>query len=162
MCTGDVGAHRRAQRNPEALSKLHWSFLTMRRKRANFEQGNEQLMTSEKNTYVSLFSCAGIGCYGFMQAGWECLATCELKPSYMAIQKANDKCASSSRYICGDISERDTKDRIFTVVNEVLSRRARRTLDIVMATPPCQGISLANHKKNIGDFERIHWWLMRL
>ena len=28
-------------------------------------------------TYVSLFSSAGIGCYGFKQAGFECIATNE-------------------------------------------------------------------------------------
>ena len=29
-------------------------------------------------TYISLFSCAGVGCYGFKRAGYECIATNEL------------------------------------------------------------------------------------
>lgn len=29
-------------------------------------------------TYVSLFSSAGIGCYGFKEAGFSCIATVEL------------------------------------------------------------------------------------
>lgn len=29
-------------------------------------------------TYVSLFSSAGIGCYGFKEAGFSCVATVEL------------------------------------------------------------------------------------
>ena len=27
-------------------------------------------------TYISLFSSAGVGCYGFKMAGFECIATC--------------------------------------------------------------------------------------
>ena len=29
-------------------------------------------------TYISLFSCAGVGCFGFKKAGFECIATNEL------------------------------------------------------------------------------------
>lgn len=29
-------------------------------------------------TYISLFSSAGVGCYGFMLEGFECIATNEL------------------------------------------------------------------------------------
>lgn len=32
-------------------------------------------------TYVSLFSSAGIGCYGFKEAGYNCIATVELLDS---------------------------------------------------------------------------------
>lgn len=32
----------------------------------------------KKLTYISLFSCAGIGCYGFKQASFDCIATSEL------------------------------------------------------------------------------------
>ncbi len=32
-------------------------------------------------SYVSLFSSAGIGCYGFKEAGYSCIATIELLDS---------------------------------------------------------------------------------
>ena len=104
-----------------------------------------------KNTYVSLFSCAGIGCYGFKKAGWECLASCELKEKYIEIQKINQKCLDPKQYICGDLSLDTTQSKVIDVVKSSLGTRK---LDVVMATPPCQGISLANHKKNQKDIER--------
>ena len=111
-------------------------------------------MSNKKSVYVSLFSCAGIGCYGFKKAGWECLATCELKESYLDIQRANHKCAQEKRYICGDLSKTETKQALYKVVNEGLDHLELPSVDVVIATPPCQGISLANHKKNQKDFAR--------
>lgn len=40
-----------------------------------------------KLTYVSLFSSAGIGCYGFKQQGFNCVLTCELIERRIQIQK---------------------------------------------------------------------------
>lgn len=33
---------------------------------------------SKPLTYISLFSSAGVGCYGFKQNGFECIATNEI------------------------------------------------------------------------------------
>ena len=38
-------------------------------------------------TYISLFSSAGIGCYGFKLEGFECVATNELIERRLNIQK---------------------------------------------------------------------------
>ena len=40
-------------------------------------------------TYISLFSSAGVGCYGFQQAGFKCIATSELIERRIAIQRFN-------------------------------------------------------------------------
>ena len=40
-------------------------------------------------TYISLFSSAGVGCYGFKENGFECIATSELIKSRIDIQKYN-------------------------------------------------------------------------
>ena len=40
-------------------------------------------------TYISLFSSAGVGCYGFKENGFECIATSELIKSRIDIQKFN-------------------------------------------------------------------------
>ena len=37
-------------------------------------------------TYISLFSCAGVGCFGFKKAGFECKATNELIVRRMNVQ----------------------------------------------------------------------------
>ena len=50
-------------------------------------------------TYVSLFSSAGVGCYGFKQENFYCIATVELLERRLKIQKYNQKCAYDSGYI---------------------------------------------------------------
>ena len=47
---------------------------------------------NKKNTYISLFSSAGIGCYGFKMEDFECIATNELIERRLNIQKYNNKC----------------------------------------------------------------------
>ena len=54
-------------------------------------------------TYISLFSSAGVGCYGFKEAGFECIATNEILEKRLNIQKINHKCKYESGYILGDI-----------------------------------------------------------
>lgn len=99
-------------------------------------------------TYVSLFSSSGVGCYGLKMAGFECVATNELIERRMAVQKANNKCKYPTGYILGDISEDDIKQKIFNEIDKWKLEEKIDSIDILVATPPCQGISLANHKKN--------------
>ena len=105
-------------------------------------------------TYISLFSSAGIGCYGFKEAGFECIATNEIIERRLAIQRSNCKCKYPSGYICGDITLDSTKQQLEEEVqlwkrNEKLSR-----VDVIVATPPCQGMSVANHKKTDKEIVR--------
>ena len=109
--------------------------------------------TSKKNsertlTYISLFSSAGIGCYGFKMAGFECIATCELLSRRLDIQKYNHKCRYESGYICGDMTLDETKAKIDTEFDMWRKKHGIKELDVLIATPPCQGMSYANHKKN--------------
>ena len=62
-------------------------------------------------TYISLFSSAGVGCYGFKQEGYQCIATCEILEKRLNIQKYNDKCILDSGYILGDLSSKEVKAR---------------------------------------------------
>lgn len=98
-------------------------------------------------SYVSLFSSAGIGCYGFKEAGYSCIATVELLERRLKIQKYNNKCMLSSGYICGDMTLLETKDKIFHELNVWKECFGVDDLDVLIATPPCQGMSVANHKK---------------
>ena len=41
----------------------------------------------KKLGYVSLFSSAGVGCYGFKQHNFECVATTEIIDRRLKIQK---------------------------------------------------------------------------
>ncbi len=111
-------------------------------------------MLNKKNTYVSLFSCAGIGCHGFTLAQWQCLATCELNPSFMQIQQANHKCLSENQYICGDLTSLEVQKKLYETVEHELNVLGDDFVDLVIASPPCQGMSLLNHKRQANDLNR--------
>lgn len=104
-------------------------------------------------TYISLFSCAGVGCYGFKKAGFECIATNELVERRLNVQKFNHKCRFESGYICDDITKDETKNRIFTEIKR-WEKLGNDKVDVLIATPPCQGMSVANHKKAQNEIVR--------
>ncbi|MBU1093547.1 MAG: DNA cytosine methyltransferase [Firmicutes bacterium] len=100
-----------------------------------------------KYTYISLFSSAGVGCYGFTKKGFDCIATNELIESRLEIQKANSKCKYNEGYIAGDITQTETKEKLFKVLANYKQLEDISDVDIIVATPPCQGMSTANYKK---------------
>lgn len=110
-------------------------------------------MINNTLTYISLFSSAGVGCYGFKQEGFECVATNEIIDRRLEIQKINKKCKFDSGYIIGDIQKQETKDKISNEINK-WKELGNDNIDVIVATPPCQGMSVANHKKNNGDLQR--------
>ena len=106
------------------------------------------------NTYISLFSGAGVGCYGFKSEGFECIATNELIERRIQIQRANKKCKYESGYICNDLSKEQTKQLLYHEIEFWKKQEKLKRVDVVIATPPCQGMSVANHKKNEADARR--------
>lgn len=58
-------------------------------------------------SYISLFSSAGVGCYGFKEVGFNCIVTNELLPRRLKIQKYNHKCKYENGYILGDITSEE-------------------------------------------------------
>lgn len=98
-------------------------------------------------TYISLFSGAGIGCFCFKQSGFECIATNELLSKRLKVQDHNDTCRYKSGYIEGDITIPDLKNRLFNEIERWKNKHKIKTPDVIIATPPCQGMSVANHKK---------------
>ena len=63
------------------------------------------------------------------------------------MQKANKKCKYDSGYILGDITETTIKQKLFDDISLWRSNECITDVDVVIATPPCQGVSVANHKK---------------
>ena len=106
-----------------------------------------------KRTYISLFSSAGIGCYGFKLNGFECVATNELLENRINIQKANHKCKYNSGYICGDITKEEIHNKLFDEIEMWKKNEGLNQIDVVFATPPCQGMSALNLKKT--DNEQV-------
>ncbi|WP_370094255.1 DNA cytosine methyltransferase [Winogradskyella sp.] len=99
-------------------------------------------------TYISLFSSAGVGCYGFKLNGFECIATNELLTKRLKIQAFNNKCKYDSGYIDGDITKQEVKQKLLNELVFWQEKHKIKTPDVLIATPPCQGMSVANHKKN--------------
>lgn len=104
-------------------------------------------------TYISLFSCAGVGCYGFKRAGFECIATNELIERRLNVQRFNHKCKFDSGYICDDITTDETKKKINDEIKR-WEKMGNDKVDVLIATPPCQGMSVANHKKADNEIVR--------
>lgn len=112
------------------------------------------MKSANKPTYISLFSSAGIGCYGFKLEGFECVATNELIARRLEIQRYNKKCKYESGYICGDITEDATKNALYDQIALWKKKDGISRIDVVIATPPCQGMSVANHKKSETEIVR--------
>jgi len=98
-------------------------------------------------TYISLFSSAGVGCYGFKEENFYCVATVELLERRLKIQSYNQKCTYESGYISGDLTTKEVKDKVFAELDLWKKWYSISDLDVLIATPPCQGMSVANHKK---------------
>ena len=105
-------------------------------------------------TYISLFSSAGVGCYGFKMNDFECIATNEIIERRLNIQKFNKKCKYDTGYICGDITNTATKTRLMHEVERWKSNESINNVTVIIATPPCQGMSVANHKKTENEIVR--------
>lgn len=103
---------------------------------------------TKKLKYISLFSSAGVGCYGFAKEDFDCIATVELIERRLEVQKHNQKCLYPSGYIADDITKPSAKEKIFSEIDLWKSKQGLKDVDVVIATPPCQGMSVANHKKN--------------
>lgn len=99
-------------------------------------------------TYISLFSSAGVGCFGFKQQGFECIATNEILTRRLKIQAFNNKCKYDSGYLDGDITLKEVKNKLFTEIEKWQASHNITEPDVIIATPPCQGMSVANHKKS--------------
>lgn len=97
-------------------------------------------------TYISLFSGAGLGCYGFKLEGFECVATVEIMKKRLMFQQFNGKCKFESGYISEDITDEQTKEKLRIELDR-WNISSTNPLDVLVATPPCQGMSVANHKK---------------
>lgn len=111
------------------------------------------MLKDKSLTYVSLFSSAGVGCYGFHKEGYHCIATNEILPRRIEVQRVNHKCEYDTGYITGDITSSEVKQHIYAEM-ERWEKCGNDRVDVVVATPPCQGISVINHKKNAKEINR--------
>lgn len=95
---------------------------------------------------LSLFSNVGIGEVCLKDIGIDVCVANELH---------QDRCEMyrdlhpSTNIICGDITKQSTKDKIYEAS---LNNVAGDEVDLIIATPPCQGMSVANAKRLPDDY----------
>ena len=104
--------------------------------------------------YVSLFSSAGVGCYGFNKEGFDGIATSELIERRLDIQKYNNKVKYDEGYILGDITQDEVKQKLFDSIELFKQKENIDDIDVIIFTPPCQGMSVANHYNRDGSIDR--------
>ncbi|WP_121037223.1 DNA cytosine methyltransferase [Helicobacter pylori] len=112
------------------------------------------MLFNQTLTYISLFSGAGVGCYGLLEEGFECVATNEILEKRLNIQRINRKCKLDESYISGNIKKPETKEKILKQIGFYSKKFGNDRVDLVIATPPCQGMSVANHKKKNDEIKR--------
>lgn len=81
------------------------------------------------------------------QNGFNCIASNELLATRLDVQKANHKCKYESGYICGDITKKEIQALLYAEIEKWKREEGLKQVDVVFATPPCQGMSTANYKK---------------
>ncbi len=112
-----------------------------------FFQQTVNMRNTSRLSYISLFSSAGIGCYGFKMENFDCIVTNDLLERRLNIQRTNHVCKYDTGYIVGDIQKKEIKDKIFSEIENFKIYEKKNDVDVIIATPPCQGMSVANHKK---------------
>lgn len=61
----------------------------------------------------------------------------------LSVQKANHKCKYETGYIGGDITSEETHAKLFNEIEMWKEKEDLQQVDVVFATPPCQGMSTA-------------------
>lgn len=98
--------------------------------------------TSGTMTAISLFSGAGLSDLGYERAGFRFLAHVEKNPRRAQVGAVN---FPHSKWIAGDVREN---------CGEIIQSYRERTtqpLDLLVATPPCQGMSSSNPGRGKGS-----------
>ena len=95
----------------------------------------DRIAPAIKHTAVSLFSGAGLSDLGYQMAGFEFIVQVEVNRQRAAIGADN---FPSSKWIIGDVRDKMTE------ISDAFRAATSRRLDMLVATPPCQGMSTSN------------------
>ena len=92
---------------------------------------------------LSLFANVGFGEYYFGDNGFNVVVANELLSDRVEFYKKFH--SNSADLIAGDIAKQTTKNNIINSCSQ------HGNIDLIMATPPCQGMSIANAQKDKND-----------
>ena len=94
----------------------------------------------KKLNAVSLFSCIGVGEYYLKDIGINTVVANEIEPKRCQTYKFFHP---DTEVICGDIIDKSVKSKI-------LAASKKHNIDLVIATPPCQGMSSVGKNRKDG------------
>jgi DNA (cytosine-5)-methyltransferase 1 len=97
----------------------------------------------QKYTCVDLFSGAGGLSLGFELAGFQCIAALDIYSEAVETYKYN---FPNVKVFKADIRRKDVKESLIKFVKEKLKEMNKKTLDVLIGGPPCQGFSLAGFR----------------
>ncbi|GAA8559890.1 hypothetical protein KYTH28_02310 [Helicobacter pylori] len=69
------------------------------------------MLFNQTLTYISLFSGAGVGCYGLLEEGFECVATNEILEKRLNVQRINRKCKLDESSLVGTLKSQNQKKK---------------------------------------------------
>lgn len=94
---------------------------------------------------LSLFANAGFGEIYFNSIGVDVVVANELHQDRCDVYRSLHP---QTEVICGDITEESTKTKIYDACPVAIFEEG---IDLIIATPPCQGMSVANAKRKTKD-----------
>ncbi len=100
-----------------------------------------------KNT-LDLFSGVGGMSIGFSQEGFNIVLSNELDER-LANEKENPKYHGSTIFVCGDICDKKTKDKIKEKLKDT-------PIGVIIGGPPCQGFSLAGKRDSDDNRNKLY------
>lgn len=101
---------------------------------------------------LSLFANIGVAEAYLEKIGHQVVVANELDPKRAALYQ---KIYPNTQMICGDITDND-------VYQEILDVCKKEKIDIIMATPPCQGMSTAGQKIKFDERNSLVMYAVRL
>jgi len=104
----------------------------------------------KKQTFVDLFCGSGGFARGFIEAGFECIATSDFDTFVAEAHRTN---FPNIPHVHGDIRETIVKQEIYSIVDK--SKKEYEEIDLVVGGPPCQGFSMAGKRRLSGYDESI-------
>ena len=109
--------------------KLYFMFLE--------SQTNKTMNRSSNMKILSLFANIGVAEAYLQRVGFDVVVANELVERRAALYQ---KIYPKTKMICGDITKQE-------IIEKLISTSKENGVDIVMATPPCQGMSTAGQQK---------------
>lgn len=94
---------------------------------------------------ISLFSCIGVAEYYLKEMGIDVIVASDIDKRRCEVHKF---LYPDAAMVCGDIKAQETKDAIIKAVG-------KSHIDLVMATPPCQGMSSVGSNRSYSSLASI-------